>query len=316
MNISFQKINKGFTLLELMIALTLGLIVSAIAIQLTITAQKSISNQQTMSNLQNDALFGLEAIVRDVRLANLNAADVLINDSVVHGGIVLDGRNYTIKRTAEGAPDLIIVDALSKGEITNSSNLQGVSSDQLVIQYRNMMEDQFDCEGRRIPVSTYVVQKYFLRKDTSRNDPNDPFALACKAFTYTGDEPAKIDLSGNGEIIIPRVDYFGVMLGVAQDKCAAADSADGIMSCFGYISVKDYMALTVTKPQIVIIKIGMLVRSTNSMGRNDLFNKDKKYQILNVEAKLKEDNKNQLYVRNIVTQTIALRNGFGIEKQQ
>lgn len=315
MNLSIHKANEGFTLLELMIALTLGLIVSAIAIQLTLTAQKGVSNQQAMSNLQNDALFGLEAVVRDVRLANLNAADVVINNSVLHGGIVLDAQNYTAKR-AGGLADVQLVEALSEGQISNSSNLQGIGSDQLVIQYRNMMEDQFDCEGRSVPVDTYVVQKYFLRKDTSRNDPNEPFSLACKAFTYSGDEPAKIDLSGNGEIIIPRVDYFGVLLGVAQDKCIATDPADGIMSCFGYISIKDYKALTVTKPQIVMIKIGVLVRSTNSIGANDLYNKDKIYNVLNVKAKLKDDTKNKMYMRNIVTQTIALRNGFGIDKQQ
>ena len=39
MKLSLQKNSKGFTLLELMIALTLGLLVSAIAIQLTLTAQ-------------------------------------------------------------------------------------------------------------------------------------------------------------------------------------------------------------------------------------------------------------------------------------
>ena len=149
MNMSLPQMNKGFTLLELMIALALGLIVSAIAIQLTLTAQKSVSTQQAMSNLQSDALFGLEAVVRDVRLANLNASDVVVNDTVTHGGVVLDGRNYTSKRTAAGLADLVLVDALSKGEVANTSNLQGVNSDQLVIQYRNMMEAQFDCEGQK-----------------------------------------------------------------------------------------------------------------------------------------------------------------------
>ena len=45
-------------------------------------------------------------------------------------------------------------------------------------------------------------------------------------------------------------------------------------------------------------------------------NKDKIYNVLNVKAKLKDDTKNKMYMRNIVTQTIALRNGFGIDKQQ
>lgn len=314
MNISLLRDTRGFTLVELLIALTLGLIVSAIAIQLTLTAQKGVSSQQAMSNLQNDALFGLEAVVRDVRLANLNASDVVINDAVLHGGIVLDAKNYTSKRKLTGLGDVELVNALSQSNVDNTSNLTGIGSDQLVIQYKNIMDGQFDCEGAKIPVNSYVVQKYFIRKDTARNDPNEPFALACKAFTYTSDEPAKIDLSGDGEIIIPRVDYFGVMLGVATDKCVDTDTADALMSCFGYISINDYMALA-SKPQIVMLKVGMLVRSASSTGMNDLFNKDKFYQILNVNSKLKPDTKNNQYMRNIVTQTIALRNGFGIAKQ-
>ena len=49
---------------------------------------------------------------------------------------------------------------------------------------------------------------------------------------------------------------------------------------------------------------------------NDLYDKDKSFGVLNINAKLKEDPKNNMYLRNIVTQTIALRNGFGIAKQE
>ena len=139
--------------------------------------------------------------------------------------------------------------------------------------------------------------------------------MACVAASYTGDEPAKIDLSGNGQIIIPRVDHFRVLLGVANDKCIATDPSDGIMSCFGYMPIETYKSLTGTKPQIVSLQLGLLVRSTNSVGNNDLFNKDKIYNVLNDSAKLTEHSKNSRYMRNVVSQTIALRNGFGIEKQ-
>jgi len=308
-------VQTGFTLLELMIALALGLIVSAVAIQLTFTAQKGVSNQQALSNLQSDALFGLEALVRDLRLTNLNAGDVVVKESILHGGVVLNARNYSSKKNAAGEVQIQLVNALTNGNVANTSNLVGVNSDELVIQYRNMMKDQFDCEGRQVPVDTYVVQKYFIRKDDMRDDPNEPFALACIATSYTGDEPAKIDLSGKGQIIIPRVDHFRVLLGVANDKCIATDPSDGVMSCFGYIPIENYKSLTGTKPQIVSFKLGLLVRSTHPVGNNDLFDKDKTYSILNDVAKLKEHSKNSRYMRNVVTQTIALRNGFGIEKQ-
>ena len=321
---SFSK-QSGFTLLELMIALSLGLIVSAIAIQLALTGQKGVSTQQALSDLQNDSLFGLEAFVREIRLANLNAVEPIINDTVLHGGIVLDARNYTqkFKTDEDGKPtttlDITLKNALPEGAVSDSSNLVGQASDQLVIQYKNSMGNRFDCEGREIVRDAYVVQRYFLRSDTNRNDPNKPLALACKAFSYMGDEPAEIDLSGDGQIMIPRVDHLSVQLVVARDgmnsTCSAAADADGQLDCFGQISIDDYKKLTgAVKPQIVAVKVGLLVRSNNTVGNNDLFNADKEYQILNTQAKLSPDEKNKLYMRNVVTQTIAIRNGFGIAK--
>ena len=324
-----SKINKkrntsqqGFTLVELMIALVLGLLVSAAALQIFLTSQKNLSLQQASSDIQSDSLFGLESVVRDIRLANLNASKSFIDDKVLHGGIVLSKNNYSNKIKEDGTVDITLTeaDSLSYGGL-GPSNLKDQKSDVLVIQYRNILQNQFSCEGQALPKDVYVVQKYFLRSDTNRNDPNSPLSLACKAFTYTGDTPPNIDLSGNGEIIIPRVDHLSVLLGVAEDvaspNCTGAASSevvtqDGRLDCFGYIGIEEYKKLA-EKPQIVSIKLGMLVRAVSSNGRNKYFNKDQEFEILNTKAPLKEDAKNNLYMRNVVSQTIAIRNGFGLD---
>ena len=324
-----SKINKkrntsqqGFTLVELMIALVLGLLVSAAALQIFLTSQKNLSLQQASSDIQSDSLFGLESVVRDIRLANLNASKSFIDDKVLHGGIVLSKNNYSNKIKEDGTVDITLteVDSLSYGGL-GPSNLKDQKSDVLVIQYRNILQNQFSCEGQALPKDVYVVQKYFLRSDTNRTDPNSPLSLACKAFTYTGDTPPNVDLSGNGEIIIPRVDHLSVLLGVAEDvaspNCTGAASSevvtqDGRLDCFGYIGIEEYKKLA-EKPQIVSIKLGMLVRAVSSNGRNKYFNKDQEFEILNTKAPLKEDAKNNLYMRNVVSQTIAIRNGFGLD---
>lgn len=313
----------GFTLLELMIALVLGLVISAAALQLFLVSQKNITTQQALLNLQSDSLFGLEALARDVRLANLNASQPYVDDSVLHGGIVLDGKNYTTKRKAApnaAQADISLTNALSVGVI-GDSNLKDQKSDVLVIQYQNILNSQFDCEGNQLAKDVYVVERYFLREDTNRNDPNQPLALACMSVIYSGDEPTEIkfDSANKGQVIIPRVDHFSVMLGVAQDgrntACTADDAAkkDGKMDCFGYISIENYKKLTV-KPQILAIKVGLLIRSTDTVGQNQFFDPETSYQVLSTNAKLIANDRNKLYMRNVVTQTIALRNGFGIEK--
>lgn len=333
--------HRGFTLVELMISIVLGLLVSAIAVQLFLTSQRSVTVQQAMMNLQNSALFGLGSVINSIRLANLNSSQPFINDKVLYGGIVLSANNIS----ANLAAFTIDEDLLTRGAIGESNldikdedeNVLG--SDQLVIQYRVNTPNQFDCEGTGLTISDYVVERYFLRTDTNRNDPNQPLALACKAARYT-ETTAKtnptLNLKGTGEIIIPRVDHFSVRLGVAYDganaDCDAITTtkkvtkedgeeedvtenltADTRLDCFSYMNIEDYRALTGEKPQIVSVQIGLFVRSTDTVGSNQFFDANLRYKVLNTEAILKSNNRNNLYLRSVVTQTIAIRNGFGIE---
>ncbi len=76
----------GFTLIELMISLVLGLLISAIALQLFLTSQRSATTQQGMMNLQNTTLFGMGEVVNHLRIANLNASLPFIDDTVLYGG--------------------------------------------------------------------------------------------------------------------------------------------------------------------------------------------------------------------------------------
>lgn len=315
-------LQHGFTLVELMISIVLGLMVTAAATQLFITGQRSMALQQGAASLQNSGSFGLEYILRDARLANLGAATPVIDPAVLHGGLVLSHSNLSSVPVADftingsdSANSLMTV-----GEV-GLSNLKDQKSDQLVIQYKNTVGNQYDCEGHTIAANAYVVQRYFIRKDSNtNNDPNEPLALACKATSYTGDANTALpDLSGNGEIIIPRVDHMHILLGVAQDtldESVLPDKAgqDGVLDRFGYININDYLDLA-SKPQIVSIKLGLLVRSSDTVGSHGLTNADKQYKIYDIDQPLIDDAKNNLYVREVVTQTIALRNGFGLKEE-
>lgn len=314
-----MKQQYGFTLIELMISIVLGLLVTAAAMQLYITGQKGMLVQQGAANLQNSASFGLEYMLRDIRLANLNSLKPIIDPTILHGGIVLDkvnlSTNAAFQITGAGVGNTL----MTAGNI-GPSNLQGEKSDQLVIQYRNTIGNQFDCEGNSILPNAYIVQRYFLREDVKKNnDPNAALVLACKASSYLNDDDSKLDnLEGNGEVIIPRVDHMHILLGVASDtidatKSPAVVGQDGVLDRFGYISIPNYLALA-AKPQIVSLQIGLLVRSPDSVGSNNLADPNKKYKILDIDKALIADNKNSLYTRQIVTQTVALRNGFGLQE--
>ena len=281
-----HKRQAGLTLIELMISLALGLIVVAAAIMLFLTGQKSYSLQQGSADLQDNANFGLSYVTKDIRLANLNALSAEINDRTKAGGLVLTSKDNGYKDTAvtpnkiySNLPDSVTgktaaVATLSASE-SHSSNVKlagtDLKSDQLVIQYKPQYTTDpdtaanwfggFDCEGDRISFAKsapqrIIVQRYFLREDDNKNanEPNQALALACDAGWYNeSGNPAEVeDYGGEGEIIMKRVDYFRVLLGIQK----ANDHR--------YIAVKDYMNLSGVKPRILSIQLDIsLVIATN-----------------------------------------------------
>jgi len=276
-----HKRQAGLTLIELMISLALGLIVVAAAIMLFLTGQKSYSLQQGSADLQDNANFGLSYVTKDIRLANLNALSAEINDRTKAGGLVLTSKDNGYKDTAvtpnkiySNLPDSVTgktaaVATLSASE-SHSSNVKlagtDLKSDQLVIQYK---------------------PQYTTDPDTAAN--------------WFGGNPAEVeDYGGEGEIIMKRVDYFRVLLGIQK----ANDHR--------YIAVKDYMNLSGVKPRILSIQLGALVRSSQSVGNDALVKNDQKFQVLDNEVTVKiPANASTKYVRQVVSQTIALRNTFG-----
>ncbi len=61
--------SSGFTLVELMIAMTLGLLVIASAITVFSGSRKSIDLNSALTDLQDSARFGMDTITRDIRMS-------------------------------------------------------------------------------------------------------------------------------------------------------------------------------------------------------------------------------------------------------
>lgn len=84
---------QGFTLIELMISLVLGLLISAAVMQVFLTSQRVDRIQTAGSEIQDKAVFGLQSIEPQVRLANLGNSGVPLDDKTAMGGIVLTAGN-------------------------------------------------------------------------------------------------------------------------------------------------------------------------------------------------------------------------------
>lgn len=349
---------SGFTLIELMISLTLGLIVTAAAILLFLTGQKSLAMQKGVEELQDNANFGLNYITRDIRLTNLNVKSATMNDRTLYGGLVLtSAASSFVDTTTSGTlttkyPNLpisitgladnlltqnngITTPASTGNSWTGASNVTDTSdtalnSDQLVIQYvpqytierrgtgtsaYDVYVGGADCEGNTIEFRALpnpsnaaeayglqiIIQRYFLRADSNKlSTESAPLALACDAGYYPlSGSPTTITRYGDaGEIIMKRVDYLHVLLGVQNG------------SNFRYVSIAEYMALASVRPRIVSIQLGMLARSAQAMGADSTIKAAQTFQVLDQTVKVKPST-DPKYIRQVVSQTIALRNALG-----
>ena len=128
-----MKKQVGFTLVELLIAMALGLIIAASATMLFLTGLKSQALQTGQSGLQDDANFGLNFILKDVRLSNLNTVQSGINDTTAYGGMVFSS-STTCGFNNSNLPIDVAETLLSQSNL-NLSNAQSVRSDQLTIQF-------------------------------------------------------------------------------------------------------------------------------------------------------------------------------------
>lgn len=318
----------GFTIVELMVAIVLGLIITAAAVQLFLTGQISLSTQKGMADIQESGNFGLRYITSDVRRANYDNVD-LINDRLLNSGIVLTSRNapfyiststFTSTNIPTNLPNTItnaVPLSSSKKQLSNVLNSvkAELKSDQLVIQYY-ADQDGTDCEGSGYTAGRYIVQRYFLRLDSnvSNAEANQALALACEAGWYI-DTSTKILKNPStstlefgkteGEIIIRRVDYLHFLLGVSNNESN---------NNFRYISVEDYLAINdYPRPRISSIQVGMLIRSNETANVSDVVSIDKAYTVLDQSIYLKPHSNTTKYLRRVVSQTIALRNGISSE---
>ena len=317
-----MKKQVGFTLVELLIAMALGLIIAASATMLFLTGLKSQALQTGQSGLQDDANFGLNFILKDVRLSNLNTVQSGINDTTAYGGMVFSS-STTGGFNNSNLPIDVAETLLSQSNL-NLSNAQSVRSDQLTIQFlpQYIWDDKktattaddrwyggFDCEGTALEFTRdqgrqMVVQRYFLALDENvgNTEPNQPLALYCDAGYYAleGDPTSITNFGEDPQIVLKRVDHFRVLYSIQNG------------SNHRYVDANTYLQLDLPRPRILSVQLGILMRSLQSVGRDNTFSDEQVFQVLDQALQITEPDENApKYVRQVVTQTIALRNTFG-----
>lgn len=290
-----QVSESGFTLIELMISLVLGLLISAAVVQVYTINTRTITVQQSASEVQDSTIFAMQSIEEQIRLSNLGNPISYITDMTDHGGIVLTQANLGKDNSTD--EKYFTIDGT-----TGLSNIKNKPSDQLTIQYKNITPyDMYDCEGNKVAEneSDWVVERYFIRLDKGANSSatTKDLVLACVAGRVDTDGNVTKAFTGNGQVLAAAVDQFKILLGVQ----AAVDE-------FTYLPPSVYLQIDEPtdseKPAITSVKLGMIVRSSTPL-ISDV--DTDKFTLLGTKHELKADSTQKKYYRRSYESTILLR---------
>lgn len=276
---------QGFTLVELMIALALGLIITAAAVGIYIANYRTLANQKSSSEMQSASLFGIQPLESRLRMANLGNDVGAITSATVGAGIVLTTENAN---TADTLPATQL--SSSGAGVSNT----GTGSDQLTIQFTNVTSTPiYDCEGNTVAIGTRTMERYFVRQG------NDGLVLACDAGTFTGNQIASF--GDNGVEMITGIDQFRVMLGTQT-------LVNNVLMT-RYYTIAQYMNPALTpKPHIVSVKVGVIARGATPISISEGLTD---FTLFGSTESLKDDVPKG-FVRNTFETTTLLRNARAI----
>ena len=301
-----MKKQTGFTLIELMISIGLGLIIVASALLLFLSGQRNVAVQKSAADLQDDQNFGLNYIAKNIRQANLNSPSASLSSTSNLSGIVFSSANISDKVTLDPNFATKFVTAnlgASNMQIKNGTSYADAVNDQLVIQYKPIETGGYDCSGRLIDrTDIYILERYFIRTDANGGGADaERSALACASSRYAAglttatalESTSTSGLYGSGEIIMKRVDLFRVRFLVDGKR---------------YMTVAQYNAST-AKPRILAVQLGIIARAPDKSSERSI-STAQEFTLFGQTFTQKTDFPNR-YLRVPIMQTVALRNALG-----
>lgn len=338
------KLQKGFTLLELMISLVIGLLVVSAATAIFLSAQRSLGFQLGMGDVQQNSNFGLAMLTHDLRHANLNTpSNQKVNNKMVGSGVIFARENYPSSLHANliddvalsqqnlqedattGNSDQIVIQFVPQYQIEEASDVDPKDATKKINERLLSNTDMYDCEGNRIGFTTAkkpnedtqairptMVQRYFIAKlpnSQQGSDGLDRYGLYCDAGHYKEDDSSITGLNNNAQLLMQNIDAFKVLLGVKnpqnnQLRYLTMDEYTDLMSSI--TEEKNYL-------QVISLQVSVVARSATNIGADAGLN-NQTITLPGTTTAVVFDgdaNLNKKYIRQLVTQVVGLRNTLG-----
>lgn len=185
--------NKGFSLVELMVTLVLGLIISAAAVQLYLTSQTTTSQQQAVTQAQEKGRFVMDLLINDIRKAGQYPDNPNVSTP---SGVLIGKPSIVAPVFASTSP------AVSDTDPTTNSTAFAVS-----YIYDNSVGNATDCNGYGYssPFPS-IINIYYVAPSTGSSTDN---SIWCKG---NGNLPTGV--TSQAQELLRGVDFMQVMYGI------------------------------------------------------------------------------------------------------
>lgn len=268
---------RGFTLVELMIALVLGLVISGAVIQTMVSSRVTNSLNQVVAQVQESGRFVMKRLNRDLMEAG-RYDDVVAQvdstyDSLVEAAFI------------QNKPIGLAGDYIGNATL-GATQGSGGGNDELVINFLGSE----DCTGNRFGYAAdtefHVVNKYYV-------SDGQLFCTGYDGRVLRGLRSAVV--SSRSVVLMDNVESFQVQYGVTDDISTSEGQP------VRYVTASALANLRNNDQQVVALRIGVLIKSDDALVSNLAV---RNIAVLN-ESQVTTDSSHYFQV---FTQTLALRN--------
>ncbi|MCH9697239.1 MAG: PilW family protein [Gammaproteobacteria bacterium] len=263
---------SGFSLVELMVAMLVGLVILGAIIQVFVSSKKSYLAADDSSLMNDNSRYILTVLNNQLRMAGHLFEPLLgRDDSLVSQSVTLTNPSASI--TFDPGTFLF-------GTATDNGNY-----DTLYMRFQGSSAKPIKICGVSANSDAIHIVRYSVTTVNYEKGPNTG-VLSCLAT------------NGSVQNFGDHIDMFRVLYGIDTDGDSVTDK---------YVSANKVLPVNSTKPasgsewqQVVSLKIGLLLRSNNPIKSNS---NSETYQVLDKSVSYSD-----AFARKVVTSTISLRN--------
>lgn len=216
---------QGITLVELLVAMALGVVLMAGVMQVFIGSNQTFGVVQAQTHMQENGRFAMEFIGRTIRHAGYDT-DISFNAMT----------NAELKAQRWPEVDAFEANAVVVGK-NNDADLPGakVDSDSLSLRFRGARDGSMqDCEGRDIPDDAMVITSYFVTENSE---------FRCQTSG---------DVAASTATLVEGIDDLHITYGINTDLSEPAQVASYVVAT----EVPDWS-------RVIAVKVAILASSSN-----------------------------------------------------